>query len=96
MTAKILLSTTVTWPAPARLAGAFAACGATVEALAPRRHPVGESQALSRLHPYRPLQALSGLRDVLENSKPDLVVPCDDRAVRHLVGLAKEDARFTV
>lgn len=95
MAAKILLSTTMNWPAPARLAGAFAACGAIVEALAPRRHPVGESQALARLHSYRPLQSLSGLREVLEETQPDLVVPCDDRAVRHLLTLAKEDARFT-
>src|SRR6185312_7245854 len=64
--AKVLLSTTMMWPAPARLAGAFAACGATVEALAPRRHPIGESKALAKLHPYRPLQAISGLRNALE------------------------------
>jgi len=95
MASKVLISTTMTWAAPARLAGAFAACGAIIEALAPRRHPVGASQALSRLHSYRPLQALSGLREVLEESLPDLIVPCDDRAVRHLVALAKKDARFT-
>jgi hypothetical protein len=53
---------------------------------------VSESQSLSHLHPYRPLQALSGLREVLETAKPDLIVPCDDRAVRHLVALAREDA----
>lgn len=94
MATKILLSTTLTWPAPARLAGAFAACGAIVEALAPRRHPVGESKALSRFYPYRPLQALSGLREVLQTAKPDLIIPCDDRAARHLVALAKEDAQF--
>lgn len=92
--AKVLLSTTMMWPAPARLAGAFAACGAAVEALAPRRHPMGESKALAKLHPYRPLQAISGLRNALESSQPDLVIPCDDRAVRHLVALADEEERF--
>jgi hypothetical protein len=92
--AKVLLSATMMWPAPARLAGAFAACGATVEALAPRRHPVGESKSLAHLHPYRPLQAISGLRDALERSRPDIVIPCDDRAVRHLVALADEDTHF--
>lgn len=91
---KVLVSTTMMWPAPARLAGAFAACGATVEALAPRRHPVGESRSLAHLHPYRPLQAISGLRAVLESAEPDVVIPCDDRAVRHLVALADEDPRF--
>lgn len=95
MVAKILLSTTVIWPAPARLAGAFAACGAIVEAFAPRRHAVSESRSLSCLHPYRPLQAFSGLREVLEKSKPDLIVPCDDRAVRHLLALARENGPFT-
>ncbi|HVT25753.1 MAG TPA: ATP-grasp domain-containing protein [Rhizomicrobium sp.] len=92
--AKVLLSTTMMWPAPARLAGAFASCGASVEALAPRRHPVSESKALTKLHPYRPLQAISGLRAVLETSRPDLIIPCDDRAVRHLVALADEDEAF--
>lgn len=92
--AKVLLSTTMMWPAPARLAGAFAACGATVEALAPRRHPIGESKALAKLHPYRPLQAISGLRNALDTARPDLVIPCDDRAVRHLVTLAEEDEQF--
>jgi hypothetical protein len=67
--AKVLLSTTMMWPAPARLAGALAACGATVEALAPRRHPVGESKSLAKLHPYRPLQAISGLRSALEAAR---------------------------
>lgn len=91
---KVLVSTTTMWPAPARLAGAFAGCGATVEAFAPRRHPVSESKSLAKLYPYRPLQAISGLRSALENAQPDLVIPCDDRAVRHLVALADEDEQF--
>lgn len=94
MATRILLSTTVTWPAAARLAGAFASCGASVEAFAPRRHPIADSSVLDKLYPYRPLQALSGLREVLETANPDIVLPCDDRATRHLVALAKEDARF--
>lgn len=94
MAARILLSTTVVWPQPARLAGAFAACGATVEALAPRRHPVAESKSLSRLHPYRALQALNGLREAIDEAAPDLILPCDDRATLQLVTLAREDARY--
>src|SRR6185437_319065 len=92
--AKVLLSTTMLWPAPARLAGAFAACGATVEALAPRRHPVSECKSLTKLHPYRPLQAISGLHNALDTAQPDLIIPCDDRAVRHLAALADEEPRF--
>ncbi len=30
----------------------------------------------------------------MEASKPDIVIPCDDRATRHLVALAKEDVRL--
>jgi hypothetical protein len=37
---------------------------------------------------------LDGLRAVLEASRPDLVIPCDDRAVRHLTALAAQDGRF--
>ena len=85
--ARILLTATLKWPAAARLAGAFAALGAEVEALVPRGHAIEASRHAARLHVYHPLAALRGLRRAIEIAKPDLIVPCDDRAVRHLLAL---------
>jgi len=85
--ARILLTATLKWPAAARLAGAFAALGCEVEALVPRGHAIGASRHVARIHAYRPLGALRGLRRAIRDAKPDLIVPCDDRAVRHLLAL---------
>src|SRR5580692_7236720 len=85
--ARILLTASLKWPAAARLAGAFAALGAEVEAFAPRGHAIAASRHVARSHIYQPLRALSGLRRAIESGTPDLIVPCDDRAVRHLLAL---------
>jgi len=84
---RILLTASLKWPAAARLAGAFAALGAEVEAFVPRGHAIAASRHVARLHIYQPLSALSGLRRAIESAKPDFIVPCDDRAVRHLLAL---------
>lgn len=85
--ARILLTATLKWPAAARLAGAFASLGCEVEALVPRGHAIEASRHVTRLHVYHPLAALRGLRRAIEIAKPDLIIPCDDRAVRHLLAL---------
>jgi hypothetical protein len=40
-----------------------------------------------RIHRYGPLRPLAALRQALTQARPDLVVPCDDRAVSHLLAL---------
>jgi hypothetical protein len=91
MTRKVLLVTTVDWTSTARYAGGFAASSWSVEALCPRRAPARLSRYVGECHPYRPLLAIHSLRKALAKSQPDLVVPCDDRAVGLLLKLYKKE-----
>ena len=85
MTQRILLATTVNWPSAAYLAGAFASCGCSVEAVFPRGHVLGVSRYVGRAYAYRPLRPNSSFAEAIAAAKPDLIVPCDDRAVAHLL-----------
>lgn len=84
---RVLLSTTVDWPSAARLAGAIAATGATVDALFPRGHVMAQSRYVGRKRHYHPLMPLASLGAALDACRPDLIVPCDDRAVSHLLAI---------
>jgi hypothetical protein len=68
----------------ARLAVALANAGFRVEALCPPRHPVGKILAASRIHTYQGVTPLRSLVRAIAAGKPDLVVPGDDLATRHL------------
>ena len=87
MTQNVLLATTVAWPSAARLAGAFANLGCRVEAMFPRGHVLGVSRYVSRAHNYRPLAPRASLAAALKAAKPDLIIPCDDRALACLLSL---------
>jgi hypothetical protein len=87
MKKKVLLVTTVPYSSAARLAGAFSALGATVEAVFPREAPIAVSRYLDRAYCYRPLASEESLADALRAAQPDFVIPCDDRAVALLAGL---------
>ncbi len=88
MSRKILLLTTVKWPSAARLAGAFAALGCAVEAAFPPGHVLGVSRYLSRAYNYGALCGRASFAAAIYDATPDLIVPCDDRAVTHLLALA--------
>jgi hypothetical protein len=87
MNAKILLVTTVPYSSAARLAGAFGVLGAHVEAVFPQGHPLAFCRYLDRAFCYRPLSADASLIKAIGDAAPDFVIPCDDRAVKLLVGL---------
>lgn len=87
MAPRILLVTTVEWPSSARLASAFAAAGATVEAVYPRGHVITGSRFVSAHHRYTAWAPLTSITKAIARAQPDLVVPCDDRAVAKLVRL---------
>lgn len=82
---RILLVTTVDWPSAARLAGAFFDVGAQVDALFPAGHPLGHSKYVAGRHHYSPFGPSASLSRAVARAKPDLVVPCDDRAVAQLL-----------
>ena len=95
MTQKILLATTVKWPSAAYLAGAFASFGCSVEAVFPRGHALGVSRHVGRAYPYRPLRPRSSFAAAIAIAKPDLIVPCDDRAVSHLLSIGAQAPEVT-
>ncbi len=68
----------------ARLAVALAHAGFSVEALCPLGHAVNQTHAASRIHRYYGLAPLRSVDRAIAASKPDLVLPGDDLAARHL------------
>jgi hypothetical protein len=78
--ASILLVTTMTWPFPAQLAGAFAGAGARVEALCPPRAMLAKSRHVARLYRYNPVAAMESLCQAIAAAQPDMIIPCDDLA----------------
>ena len=83
---SVLIASSTRSGAP-RVAMAFAELGCHVEAICWFRGPMARTSAVRRLHRYSPLRPLAALRRALARAQPDLVVPCDDRAVSHLLAL---------
>lgn len=92
MTNVILLTATVGWPSAARYAGGFAAAGCVVDALSPTSAPVRLSRYARRHFDYSALFPRGSLRAAIAQSQPDLIVPCDDRAVMQLLELHREES----
>ena len=84
---RILLAATMGWPATARIAGGLSRFGCHVDVLCTLEAPVRHSRYVNLRHPYRALSPVTSLRDALSISQPDLVIPCDDRAVQHMLRL---------
>lgn len=81
MSASILLvTTTLDWLFPAQLAAAFANMGARVEALASPGSLLALSRHPQRQHRYRPLAAMDSLACAIAQTRPDMIIPCDDQA----------------
>jgi ATP-grasp domain len=84
-TAKILLTATNRWPSSARLSVEFSRAGHLVSILCPARdHPSRKVQGIAATFPYRSLTPLAAVANAIEATEPDIVIPCDDLAVRHL------------
>jgi ATP-grasp domain len=81
---RILLTDTDRRAYAARLAMAFAALGCEVSAVCTAYHPIETIRALHRRFPYSAVHPLASLLHAIESTEPDLIVPCDDRAVEHL------------
>ncbi|HEY5083324.1 MAG TPA: hypothetical protein VII48_02290, partial [Rhizomicrobium sp.] len=82
--ASILLATTMTWPFPAQLAGAFAGVGARVEALCPPRAMLARSRHVAQLHRYNALAPMESLCQAIAAAHPDMIIPCDDLAAEQV------------
>ncbi len=90
----MLVATTSRWVPTARLAVAFAQAGFTVKAVCPSGHQLAKTNAVARLYPYNGLMPLLSFATAIKGAHPDLVVPGDDLATRHLHHLyAREKKR---
>jgi carbamoylphosphate synthase large subunit len=47
-------------------------------------HPSQKVRVVHDAFPYKPLAPLDSLVDAIEAAKPDIIIPCDELAVRHL------------
>jgi hypothetical protein len=75
------------------LAIALASAGCSVEAVCPAGHPVRKTNALRQVHTYRGLAPLISFRKAIVAADPDLVIPADDLATRHLQDLFHQEQR---
>jgi hypothetical protein len=92
MRPRVLLAHSLRWPNVARLSIACRKAGFVVEAIAPKAHPIHKMSSPERTFVYRPGDARASLRLAIEASRPQLIIPCDDRIVAHLHALHDEVA----
>jgi len=64
--------------------------GFEVSALEPDRGPAGKTRAVRRTFLYSGFRPLQSLEAAIRETKPSLVIPCDDRATQHLHELHKQ------
>ena len=80
----VLVATTSRWYPTARLAIALTNAGCAVEVVCPPSHPVMKTKAGSKTHLYHGLAPLSSFARAIADAQPDLIIPGDDLAARHL------------
>ena len=95
MKPRVLLAHSHLWPNVCRLAIAFRSAGFAVEAIAPSRSPIHKMHSPDRTFFYRQTSARSSLRSAINASRPQLIIPCDDRVVAHLYELHDESSRLS-
>ena len=82
-----LVITTLRWLSTARLGLALSEAGFVVNAVCPAGHPLRKADFLGSAWRNSVISPLAVLRDAVVSTKPDLVVPCDDRALAQLLAL---------
>ena len=87
MEIRILVASTNWWPLAARLAAAFGGSGAHVGVICPRGSPLLSVSSVREVFKYAALSPMEALAGAMRAMKPDIVVPCDDRALAHLHAL---------
>jgi hypothetical protein len=84
---RVLIASTNWWPLATRLAAAFGASGAHVGVICPRGSPLLSVSSVREVFKYAALSPLEAVARAMRAMKPDIVVPCDDRALAHLHAL---------
>jgi hypothetical protein len=88
----ILLATTGQLPSTARLAIELHDAGARVSLISPRNHPARVLDLISDQPVYRAVDPERCLEAAVRRLRPDVVLPCDERAVRHLHAVCRKTA----
>lgn len=89
----VLVATTSRWYPTARLAIALANYGCVVEMVCPSGHPITKTTAANKIHAYQGLTPLRSLSAAIASADPDLIIPGDDLATRHLHRLYDRERR---
>jgi ATP-grasp domain len=85
MAPKVLLTDTSRWPGAARLALELSRVGCNVSAVCPIvGHPLLKVRGVRKTFSYSSLRPVDALIAAIEATDPQIVIPCDDRAVEHL------------
>jgi thioredoxin reductase len=80
----VLISATTSWPLSARLAVRLIAHGCAVHALCPPGDALRTVSGIGRVQGYSGFDPLAALERAIAAADPDIIVPCDDRAVWQL------------
>jgi hypothetical protein len=91
MTPRVLLADTTRWPNSARLAIGLSKAGCDVFAICPSHHPFMKTSVVRNTLSYSGLSPLTSLLEAIDVTNPDIIIPCDDRAVWHLHELYKSE-----
>ena len=91
----VLITATTLWPLSARLAVRLIAHGCRVHALSPWGHALNAVTGMGKVHHYAGFDPLAALEKAIRASRPDVIMPCDDRAVwqLHELHAGKPDLR---
>lgn len=81
---RVLLTGTNRWPSPARLAIGLSKGGCRVSAVCLTHHPLFYTRSVQQIFPYSSLHPLESLQTAIDATDPQIIIPCDDRAVLHL------------
>jgi hypothetical protein len=79
------------WPLSARLAIALRDHGCRVSVVCPKGHPLTHVSRLDGIFRYSGIRSLAFLRRCLIDTRPDVVIPCDDGVVAQLHALYRQD-----
>jgi hypothetical protein len=80
----VLIAATSRWIPTARLAMALSQAGCVIDAVCPAGHPVEKIGGVRKTYAYRSLFAMQSFAAAITAAQPDLIVPGDDLATRHL------------
>jgi hypothetical protein len=81
---RVLIAASLSWPLSARLALRFIHYGCRVSVICPRGHLLRHVDGVASVHPYRPFDSLRSFEEAIDESQPDIVIPCDDRVAAQL------------